>query len=472
MTETTRPYSREHTEEPPSGNEPAPTQTQSQTIGRLTQPTPSLPSPWDGLSPDRDLDEVERDLDRKLAELEEKKKQRADASERLAIKRRRIYQLEAELEGDHPLLPIGHEPDLVQPLPEATTRRIADPLLRATPVPIRPQEDDTSSLTSASWQQHLPRPSSHIRYKGKDLTEYIHFCTQMEAVFEEWDPSLKPYRVPYAIQHISSSSPASKLWLSWEAMQRAADKSFSRRGVKWNAFKDTLAEQFGDKPAQISTAEATMDSLRQNDDESVQSFYNRYSSTELQLVWLTGNRPNTSRFIRKLKKNIRRHLVGIASISVNEAYQRALSIEMNADDDDELTPTAARSVAVPQTPQRPTTYRSMQQPATPTATSALTPTTPSSYTSPSTQNSRSVVTPTPARVVQCYKCKKIGHYANNCPTSKSAPHTCGRCIELGHAPANCPEAKCYNCNRFGHFSRDCPDKATGPNGEPVLNARS
>ena len=34
--------------------------------------------------------------------------------------------------------------------------------------------------------------------------------------------------------------------------------------------------------------------------------------------------------------------------------------------------------------------------------------------------------------IQCYKCKKYGHYANNCNSYK-----------------------CYNCGRIGHYARDC-----------------
>ena len=37
--------------------------------------------------------------------------------------------------------------------------------------------------------------------------------------------------------------------------------------------------------------------------------------------------------------------------------------------------------------------------------------------------------------IQCYKCQKYGHYANNCNSNR-----------------------CYNCGRMGHDARDCRAK--------------
>lgn len=64
---------------------------------------------------------------------------------------------------------------------------------------------------------------------------------------------------------------------------------------------------------------------------------------------------------------------------------------------------------------------------------------------------------------QCYRCKRYGHYSDNCPDNNSHNNTfCYNCKKPGHYSNKCPVPKkiptCYNCKQTGHYSDKCPNK--------------
>ena len=72
--------------------------------------------------------------------------------------------------------------------------------------------------------------------------------------------------------------------------------------------------------------------------------------------------------------------------------------------------------------------------------------------------------------IQCYKCKKYGHYANNCtnesagpvgPVKKPKKKFCYNCKRYGHYADVCPNEKrprCFKCKCLGHYANNCPKK--------------
>ena len=63
--------------------------------------------------------------------------------------------------------------------------------------------------------------------------------------------------------------------------------------------------------------------------------------------------------------------------------------------------------------------------------------------------------------IQCYNCKKWGHYAKDC-WADEADDSKGSSDERssGKGAVNMKKIQCYNCHKWGHYARDCwADKA-------------
>ena len=51
--------------------------------------------------------------------------------------------------------------------------------------------------------------------------------------------------------------------------------------------------------------------------------------------------------------------------------------------------------------------------------------------------------------IECFKCRKIGHYARDCRTSYG-----------GNGNKSTTKFSCYNCGKPNHYARDCRSKRT------------
>ena len=58
--------------------------------------------------------------------------------------------------------------------------------------------------------------------------------------------------------------------------------------------------------------------------------------------------------------------------------------------------------------------------------------------------------------IQCYNCKKWGHYAKDCWADK-ADDSKGSGYERpsGKGEVNMKKIRCFNCQKWGHYARDC-----------------
>ena len=59
---------------------------------------------------------------------------------------------------------------------------------------------------------------------------------------------------------------------------------------------------------------------------------------------------------------------------------------------------------------------------------------------------------------QCYKCNRIGHYANKCPLKGMSYNTYSNCDSSDdeyYSSKPQKKIKCYNCGKFGHYSKNC-----------------
>jgi hypothetical protein len=56
--------------------------------------------------------------------------------------------------------------------------------------------------------------------------------------------------------------------------------------------------------------------------------------------------------------------------------------------------------------------------------------------------------------VLCYKCKELGHYADQCPERDNKANMQGR------VKKNLNHISCYTCKQLGHYSEQCTDKST------------
>src|SRR5215469_15148916 len=62
-------------------------------------------------------------------------------------------------------------------------------------------------------------------------------------------------------------------------------------------------------------------------------------------------------------------------------------------------------------------------------------------------------------IMQCLRCKRLGHTLANCYLTKGACFGCGL---TGHMVATCPQGGniCNTCQQHGHWSRNCPNRPT------------
>ena len=82
-------------------------------------------------------------------------------------------------------------------------------------------------------------------------------------------------------------------------------------------------------------------------------------------------------------------------------------------------------------------------------------------------------------LVQCRKCKEMGHYPSGCPENPKNKEigqvVCNNCKELGHYVATCPQEQrkelqdihCFNCKEPGHYVSNCPEKMKNKINKPM-----
>lgn len=72
--------------------------------------------------------------------------------------------------------------------------------------------------------------------------------------------------------------------------------------------------------------------------------------------------------------------------------------------------------------------------------------------------------------VNCFKCGKLGHRANEC---KSAGLKCFKCGKTGYHIVKCMSnvSTCYNCGKLGHISTQCQKPKKTPTIDAQTNGR-
>jgi hypothetical protein len=64
--------------------------------------------------------------------------------------------------------------------------------------------------------------------------------------------------------------------------------------------------------------------------------------------------------------------------------------------------------------------------------------------------------------VECRECKRLGHYAWNCPDKKKRKESENRDHETNEEQKrDCTQVNCFNCRESGHFANHCPEKLKG-----------